>query len=155
MIIIQTKKGAVFVNEKETQVVQHDKKEKRVVIWSDKGGPNCLIQLVESITYTNEAHPTEFKDEGFEIIRLKKKLEKLEHNLSRLSTHFSFIREWYLIYEDAIDSINSSISQAERDGVSIYLSPKEIIEKAGKKIIESKNRFSEFCNRCDEEDKKQ
>ena len=153
MIIINTKNGALFVNEKETLMIEHNKKDKSVfIVYKDRP---YNVYKVESITYTTDVHDTEFKEDGSEIIRLKKKLEKVEHNLSRLSAHFSFIREWYLIYEDAIDSINSSISQAERDGVSIYLSPKGIIENAEKKIIESKKKFSEVCNRWDEEDKKQ
>lgn len=65
----------MFVNEKETQIVQHDKANKMVVIRSHKDGMNCNIKDVESIIYTNEAHPTMWKDEGSELETLKKQLD--------------------------------------------------------------------------------
>ena len=75
MIIVKTSNGDMFVNEKETQIVQHDKANKMVVIRSQKDGLNCNIKDVESIIYTNEAHPTMWKDEGSELETLKKQLD--------------------------------------------------------------------------------
>ena len=55
MIIIETKNGATFVNERKTHVVQHDKNFNMVVIRSAKNGLNCCIHDVESVTYISDA----------------------------------------------------------------------------------------------------
>jgi hypothetical protein len=64
MIIIKTNNGDIFVNERTTQIVQHDRKNKMVIIRSPKEGPNCSITDVEGIIYTNDAQPTSWQDEG-------------------------------------------------------------------------------------------
>ena len=76
MIIIKTTNGDVFVNEKTTQIVQHDKQNKMVVIRSSKEGLNCNIQNVEGIIYTNDAQPTSWQDEGSALEKARKDCDK-------------------------------------------------------------------------------
>ena len=90
MIIIKTKKGDVFVNEKETQIVQHDRENEWVVIRSHKEGPNCVVRDVEGIIYTNEAQPTQWMDEGSEVERLTKNCVKYR----------VMINKWRKIYDN-------------------------------------------------------
>lgn len=85
MIIIKTKKGDVFVNEKEIQVVQHDREKELVVIRSHKEGPNCVVRDVEGIIYTNEAQPTQWIDEGSQIEKMREQLKKNHDELCRLA----------------------------------------------------------------------
>lgn len=81
MIIVKTKNGDVFVNEKATHVVQHDRENKWVVIRSHKEGPNCFVRDVEGIIYTNEAQPTEWKDEGSQVKDLQRLLADTKNEL--------------------------------------------------------------------------
>lgn len=60
MIVIETKTVRVFVNEKETTSVYFDKAERDVYI-NYLNVPPRKLQDVESITYTNEAHPAFYK----------------------------------------------------------------------------------------------
>ena len=105
MIIIKTSNGDVFVNDKETQVVQHYKTDKCAVIRSHKDGPNCVIQNVEGIMYTNEAQPTEWKDEGSEVERLARACDE------RGDT----IKKWCKIYKNIKDDFFHFIVEMIRD----------------------------------------
>lgn len=84
MIIIKTSNGDVFVNEKTTQIVQHDKQNKMVVIRSSKEGLNCNIQNVEGIIYTNDAQPTSWQDEGSALEKARKDNEEKLDIIKRL-----------------------------------------------------------------------
>ena len=75
MIIVKTKNGDCFINEKEVIEVAHDKKKAEVNAYGNKG-VFFHIEEVESVFYTNDAQPTSWKDEGLEIERLKKKLDE-------------------------------------------------------------------------------
>lgn len=85
MIIIKTKKGDVFVNEKATHVVQHDRENELVVIRSHKEGPNCVVRDVEGIIYTNEAQPTQWMDEGSQIEKMREQLKQNHDEICRLA----------------------------------------------------------------------
>ena len=75
MIIVKTKNGDRFINEKAVIEVAHDKKKAEVNAYGDKG-VFFHIEEVESVFYTNDAQPTSWKDEGSEIDTLKKKLDE-------------------------------------------------------------------------------
>ena len=85
MIIVKTKNGDVFVNEKATHVVQHDRENKCVVIRSHKEGPNCVVKDVESIIYNNEAQPTQWMDEGSQIEKMRAQLKEYSSDMCRLA----------------------------------------------------------------------
>ena len=75
MIIIKTKNGDHFINEKSVIEVQHDR-EKAVVNCYGANGYFSHHEDVEGVIYTNDAQPTSWKDEGSEIQRLKKELDE-------------------------------------------------------------------------------
>lgn len=93
MIIIKTKNGDVFVNEKETQIVQHDRENERVVIRSRKEGPNCAVKDVEGIIYTNEAQPTQWMDEGSQIEKMREQLKEDSAEICKLKDAYKNLLE--------------------------------------------------------------
>ena len=76
MIIVKTKNGDRFINDKAVTMVAHDR-EKAVVNAHGENGAYYHIEDVEGIIYTNDAQPMHWKDEGSEIERLKKELDEL------------------------------------------------------------------------------
>lgn len=78
MIIVKTDNGTHFVNERETQVVQHDKAHKMVVIRSQKEGLNCNINNVTEVIFVSDAQAMELHDDGNIIEEMKAKMEQME-----------------------------------------------------------------------------
>lgn len=142
MIIVKTKNGDRFINDKAVTMVAHDR-EKAVVNAHGENGAYYHIEDVEGVIYTNDAQPTSWNDEGSEIQRLKGELDKKEKELSQMCEHFGYIREWFFIYQNAFDEIKDKARQAERENKGIYVSPVAIIEQAEKKYEESQKRFNE------------
>ena len=140
MIIVKTKNGDRFINDKAMTMVEHDREKAVVTAYRDDGA-SCNIKDVEGIIYTNDAQPMEWKDEGSEIQRLKAELENEKKRYSQLCELFGYVREWLMIYEDAIISIKDRAQQAERENKGIYVSPLAIIEAAEKKRKESEEKF--------------
>ena len=140
MIIVKTKNGDRFINDKALTMVDHNREKAVVNGYGDKG---YLFEIkdVESVVYTNDTQPTEWKDEGSEIQRLKAIIEKKEKEFSKLCEHFNYMREWFMIYENAIISIKERTKQAERENKGIYVSPLVFIEAAEKKHKESEEKF--------------
>ena len=75
MIIVKTKNGDRFINDKAVTMVEHDR-EKAVVNAHSEKGAYYHIEDVEGIIYTNDAQPVSWKDDGSEIERLQKKLDE-------------------------------------------------------------------------------
>ena len=75
MIIVKTKNGDRFINDKAVTMVAHDR-EKAVVNAHGENGAYYHIEDVEGIIYTNDAQPMHWKDEGSEIQRMKKELDE-------------------------------------------------------------------------------
>ena len=142
MIIVKTKNGDHFINEKSVIEVQHDR-EKAVVNCYGANGYFSHHEDVEGVIYTNDAQPTSWTDEGSEIQRLKAVIEKKEKELSQMCEHFGYIREWFFIYQNAFDEIKDKTRQVEMENKGIYVSPVAIIEQAEKKYEESQKRFKE------------
>ena len=142
MIIVKTKNGDRFINDKAVTMVEHDKKNAEVNAYGDKG---YLFEIkdVEFIIYTNDAQPTSWKDEGSEIQRLKATIEKKDKESDQMLEHSRFMREWFFIYQNAFDEIKDKTRQAERENKGIYVSPVAIIEQAETKYQESQKRFEE------------
>ena len=79
MIIVKTKNGDRFINDKAVIMVEHDREKAVVNAHGDKG-LYYHIEDVEGVIYTNDAQPTSWQDEGSEIQRLTKLLsEQREH----------------------------------------------------------------------------
>lgn len=142
MIIVKTKNGDRFINDKAVTMVEHNREKAVVNAYGDKG-VFFYIEDVEGILYTNDTQPTSWKDEGSEIQRMKAVIEKKEKELSQMYEHFGYIREWFFIYQNAFDEIKDKTRQAESENKGIYVSPVAIIEQAEKKYEESQKRFKE------------
>jgi len=106
MIIIKTANGDVFVNEKTTHIVEHNRENKTVVIRNPQYKLNSTIHDVESVIYTNDAQPTSWKDEGSEIQRLKKELDEEREWGGRM-------RDAYLKMEQERDDLKARVAQLE------------------------------------------
>ena len=85
MIIVKTSNGDLFINDKKTLFVQHDREHETVTIKSPQEGMSCIISNVEGIFYTNDAQPTSWQDEGSEIQRLHKILKEKSETIDRLT----------------------------------------------------------------------
>ena len=142
MIIVKTKNGDRFINDKAVTMVEHDR-EKAVVDAFGANGVFFHIEDVEAVIYTNDAQPTSWKDEGSEIQRLKATIEKKDKEYDKMMEHSLFMREWFFIYQNAFDEIKKKTRQAERENKGIYVNPVAIIEQAEKKYQESQKRFEE------------
>ena len=145
MIIVKTNNGDRFINEAETLQINHIRDNALVEVWPSRWGNQqqqpqyYIIENVESVIYTTQE--TKWKDEGSEIQRLKAELEKEKKKYSQLCEYFGYVRDWFMIYEEAIISIKERTKQAERENKGIYVSPLAIIEVAEKKYKESEEKF--------------
>lgn len=106
MIIVKTNNGDVFVNEKTTHIVEHNRENKTVVIRNPQYKLNSTIHDVESVIYTNDAQPTSWKDEGSEIQRLKKANAELSEWGGRM-------RDGYMKMEQERDELQARVAQLE------------------------------------------
>ena len=104
MIIVKTKNGSVLINDRETHAVEHLKDKAMVVVRSDKNKLNANILDVESMTYTSDAQPTSWTDEGSEIARLKKTLDERMEWASKL-------RDEYLKIEQERDELKEQLAK--------------------------------------------
>ena len=75
MIIVKTKNGDRFINDKAVAMVEHVRDKAVVNAYGDKG-VWFHVEDVEGIIYNNDAQPMHWKDEGSEIQRLKKELDE-------------------------------------------------------------------------------
>ena len=78
MIIVKTKNGSKFINEREAVMVCHDKEAKQVSFHTRETMQGVTINDVESVTYTTDAQPIEWKDEGSEVVRLTQSRKEYE-----------------------------------------------------------------------------
>lgn len=142
MIIVKTKNGGRFINDKAVTMVEHDRENAVVNAYGDKGAYHH-IEDVEGIIYTNDTQPTSWKDEGSEIQRLKGDLEKKEKELSQMREHFGYIREWFFIYQNAFDDIKNAVLRSKNGSKCEDSVIDVLIGEAEKKYKESQNRFNE------------
>lgn len=142
MIIVKTKNGDRFINDKAVTVVKHDRENAVVNAYDDK---RCLLEIkdVESVIYTNDAQPTEWKDEGSEIQRLKAIIEKKEKELSQLYEHSGYMREWFFIYQNAFYDIKNAVFRSKNGSKCEDYVIDALIDNAEKKYKESQKRFEE------------
>jgi hypothetical protein len=105
MIIVKTKNGDRFINDKAVTMVEHDKEKAEVNVYGDKG---YLFEIkdVEGIIYTNDAQPTSWKDEGSEIQRLMKSLDEQREWGNKM-------RDEYLKIEQERDELKERVAQLE------------------------------------------
>ena len=105
MIIVKTKNGDRFINDKAVTMVEHDREKAVVNVYGDKG-VFSHIEDVEGIIYTNDSQPTSWKDEGSEIQRLKKSLDEQREWGNKM-------RDEYLKIEQERDELKERVAQLE------------------------------------------
>ena len=69
MIIVKTKGGDIFLDDKVYFYIEHLKQKR--MISGKRNGADLTINDVESVRYINDAQATDYKDEGSEIEKLK------------------------------------------------------------------------------------
>lgn len=82
MIIVKTKNGDRFINDMAVTVVEHDRENTEVNVYTDRRLFN--IKDVEGIIYANDAQPTSWKDESSEIQQLKATIDEAEKEYKKL-----------------------------------------------------------------------
>lgn len=78
MIIVKTKNGDSFINDKAVTIVEHNKEKATVRFICDKTGNTGNIYNVECVIYNNESQPISLEENGSEIERLKAKLDEYQ-----------------------------------------------------------------------------
>ena len=105
MIIVKTKNGDHFINEKAVTEVTHDREHATASYYGANGCFNNIAD-VEGIIYTNDAQPTSWKDEGSEIQRMKKLLDEQREWGNKM-------RDEYLKIEQERDELKERVAQLE------------------------------------------
>ena len=105
MIIVKTKNGDHFINEKAVIEVKHDR-EKAVVSCYGANDYYSYHEFVEGVVYTNDAQPTSWTDEGSEIARLKKSIDERMEYANKL-------RDEYLKIEQERDELKARLAELE------------------------------------------
>ena len=78
MIIVKTKNGDSFINDKAVTLVTHKKEKAIVSYFCADSGIGGDIKDVECVIYNNESQPISLEDNGSEIERLKAKLDEYQ-----------------------------------------------------------------------------
>ena len=142
MIIVKTKNGDRFINDKAVRMVEHDREKAEVNAFGDEGWYSH-IEDVESVLYTSDTQPTSLKDECSEIQRLKATIEKKEKEMSQTYEHFAYIREWFFIFQNAFVDIKNAVFRSKNGSKCEDSVINAIIDEAEKKYEESEKRFKE------------
>ena len=142
MIIVKTKNGDRFINDKAVRMVEHDREKAEVNAFGDEGWYSH-IEDVESVLYTSDTQPTSWKDECSEIQRLKATIEKKEKELSQTYEHLAYISDWFFIYQNAFVDIKNAVFRSKNGSKCEDSVINAIIDEAEKKYEESEKRFKE------------
>lgn len=128
MIIVKTKNGDVFVNEKETMSVIHNRDEHTAYIDESKMPGEFRhifppIEHVESVSYINEHTGNEWKDEGSQVKDLQRLLADTKNELrwcyemnKKIEDHLrSFASEMIQIVQYHHEQLPDNICKRIRD----------------------------------------
>ena len=149
MIIVKTKNGDSFINDKAVTIVEHNKEKATVRFICDKTGDTGNIYNVESIIYNNEAQPISWNDEGSEIQRLKAAIEKKDKEYDQMLEHSRFMREWFFIYQNAFDDIKNAGLRSKNGSKCEDHVIDALIDAAETKYQESQKRFEKVRAKWD------
>ena len=148
MIIVKTKNGDRFINDKAVRMVEHDREKAVVNAYGDEGWYSHF-EDVEGVLYTSDAQPTSWNDEGSEIQRLKSVIEKKEKEMSQTYEHFAYIRDWFFIYQNAFVDIKNAVFRSKNGSKCEDSVINAIIDETEKKYEESEKRFKEVRAKWD------
>ena len=107
MIIVKTKNGDLFVNDKAVTMVEHIRSRSLVNVRGDED-VYYHVEDVEGVIYTNDAQPTTWKDEG-------SALEKLDKELSEARKHNSDLRAHCMELENEKNELNGQIRDLKEE----------------------------------------
>ena len=133
MIIIKTKTGDHFINEKAVTEVKYDR-EKAVTNCHGPNGYFSHHENVVGVIYTNDAHDTEFISKGCELESLEKRIDEMKNERRLLFQHFDFMRSSYLIYREELYKIEGLIDKGKA------------AEDARELIKEAENKYNELSD---------
>ena len=119
MIIVKTKNGDRFINDKAVTMVEHDRENAVVNAYGDNG-VFFHIEDVESVHYTNEVQPTSWKDEGSEVQHLRKSLEEQSELRRKLYDEYLKVQDEYLKIGRERDELKERLAQIETKPVADY-----------------------------------
>ena len=142
MIIVKTKNGDRFINDRAVTMVEHDREKAVANAYGDKG-VFFHIEDVEGIVYTNDAKPTSWKDEGSEIQQMKATIEKKDKEYDQMMEYLRFIRECFFIYQNAFYDIKNAVFRSKNGSKCEDSVIDALINEAEKKYKESQKRFEE------------
>ena len=146
MIIIKTKTGDHFINEKAVTEVKYDR-EKAVTNCHGPNGYFSHHENVVGVIYTNDAHDTEFISKGCELESLEKRIDEMRNERSLLFKHFDFMRSSYYVYQAALLEIKESIDRGEASADA----HKKIIKEAENKYNELSDSFNKIREKLEKE----
>ena len=149
MIIVKTKNGDRFINDKAVTIVEHNKEKAQVSYFCDDSEIGCDINDVECVIYNNEAQPISWKDEGSEIQRLKATIEKKDKEYDQMLEHSRFMREWFFIYQNAFDDIKNAFLRSKNGSKFEDYVIDALIDAAETKYQESQKRFEKVRAKWD------
>ena len=86
MIIVKTKNGDRYINDKAVIMVEHVRDKAVVNAYGDKG-LYYIVEDVEGVIYTNDAQPTSWQDEGSALAKQDKELSEARKHNSDLRAH--------------------------------------------------------------------
>ena len=117
MIIVKTKNGDRFLNDKAVIMVEHLRDKAVVNAYGDKG-LYYIVEDVEGVIYTNDAQPASWKDEG-------SALEKQDKELSEARKHNSDLRAHCMELENEKNELNNQIRDLKDEIRKLMPKPEE------------------------------
>ena len=152
MIIVKTKNGDSFINDKKMEVITHDKGTRHVYFYN--GQHSESIDKVESVNYFSDAQPTSYCDRGSEVEELLLKLEILDarkdywHNLAGAYSNFTFaLRTFVESIQGSLDVSDQNDAQKVLDEIDAEMEKlSEDYKKFSTKISELENKLKSAQN---------
>lgn len=116
MIIVITKGGNEFINEKNVVSVNHSRKLKTVLVtyMDGKLGSRC-IDNVEQVQYISDNHDIVIKDEGSDIQKLKKVIKEQDTKYNNLCKHAELMRCFVLKLQEFDSDLHDTIEEELRN----------------------------------------
>lgn len=148
MIIVKTKGGDIFLDDKVYFYIEHVKSER--MINGKRNGADLTLYNVESVRYINDAQATDYKDEGSELENMTTKADLLEAKARRYLDVSGIFRSLLLHSQDLLRLISEKQPQKDfvedmkwivRD-VNKYLADyEEVLSGSVKSIYEEINKL--------------
>lgn len=123
MIIVKTKNGDHFINEKSTTEVWHDREKGTIMYYAHNGMTN-KIENVEGVLYTYDAQPTSWKVEGSEIQRLLKICNERREIVDKQTKQLNAIKDDFLHFAHDMAEIVNKYNDQIPDEIKKQIRPR-------------------------------